>query len=235
MNSKIYRQYSSRWASLPYPTRRSTFGGNGCGACSVLHCIIEREKYKNYTPKMINGYMKGWAVPGQGTLWKGIYEALKHYGMENVKWFGVNDPMKSIFAELNKGGRIGVILFGSSRGPDGTCWTGSGHYIAFVGYKVKNGKHYFYLKDSGPRCHDGWWCYEKSMRGDVRQVWTCTLPKEEKPVTPAKKKTTKKSTTEIAKEVIAGKWGNGDTRKKKLKAAGYDYAAVQKEVNRLLK
>ena len=45
----------------------------------------------------------------------------------------------------------------------------------------------------------------------------------------------KKSTTEIAKEVIAGKWGNGKERQKRLKAAGYDYDAVQKKVNELLK
>jgi N-acetylmuramoyl-L-alanine amidase CwlA len=47
-------------------------------------------------------------------------------------------------------------------------------------------------------------------------------------------KPTKKSITEIAKEVIAGKWGNGADRKKRLTAAGYDYSAVQKEVNKLL-
>ena len=46
--------------------------------------------------------------------------------------------------------------------------------------------------------------------------------------------TKKKSNAEIAKEILAGKWGNGDDRKKKLKAAGYDYNAVQKEVNKLL-
>ena len=44
----------------------------------------------------------------------------------------------------------------------------------------------------------------------------------------------KKSNTEIAKEVIQGKWGNGAERKKRLEDAGYDYAAVQKEVERLL-
>ena len=181
MNKKIFRQYSSKWGSLPYPTKNSPFSGNGCGACSVLHCIIERSKYKKYTPKTIIKYMKQFAVPGQGTTWEGIYKALKHYGMANVKWFGSSDPMKDIFAELDKGGRIGVILFGSSRGPDGTVWTTGGHYIAFTGYKVKDGKHYFYLKDSGPRCHDGWYCYEKSMAGDVRQVWTCTVPKAKKP------------------------------------------------------
>lgn len=43
-----------------------------------------------------------------------------------------------------------------------------------------------------------------------------------------------KTVADIAREVIAGKWGNGTDRKKKLEAAGYDYAAVQKEVNKLL-
>lgn len=44
---------------------------------------------------------------------------------------------------------------------------------------------------------------------------------------------TKKSVDEIAKEVLAGKWGNGDNRKNALQAAGYDYAAVQAKVNEL--
>ena len=47
--------------------------------------------------------------------------------------------------------------------------------------------------------------------------------------------TAKKSVTEIAKEVIAGKWGNGSERKQKLTQAGYDYDKVQAEVNKLLK
>lgn len=42
----------------------------------------------------------------------------------------------------------------------------------------------------------------------------------------------KKSVAEIAKEVIAGLWGNGDDRRNRLAAAGYDYAAVQAEVNK---
>lgn len=43
-----------------------------------------------------------------------------------------------------------------------------------------------------------------------------------------------KSVTEIAKEVIEGKWGNGADRKARLKNAGYDYTAVMTEVNRRL-
>lgn len=46
--------------------------------------------------------------------------------------------------------------------------------------------------------------------------------------------TAKKSVTEIAKEVIQGKWGNGTDRKNRLTAAGYNYSEVQAEVNRLL-
>ena len=43
-----------------------------------------------------------------------------------------------------------------------------------------------------------------------------------------------KSADELALEVLQGKWGNGAERKKRLEAAGYDYAAVQKKVNQLV-
>jgi N-acetylmuramoyl-L-alanine amidase CwlA len=55
------------------------------------------------------------------------------------------------------------------------------------------------------------------------------------PKTETTSTTKKKSVTALAKEVIAGKWGVGEDRKKKLTAAGYDYAAVQKKVNEILK
>lgn len=44
----------------------------------------------------------------------------------------------------------------------------------------------------------------------------------------------KKTVDELASEVLDGKWGNGDERKKRLTAAGYDYYAVQKRVNEIL-
>ena len=46
--------------------------------------------------------------------------------------------------------------------------------------------------------------------------------------------TDKKSVDELAQEVINGKWGDGEARKKKLEAAGYDYNAVQNRVNEML-
>ncbi len=45
----------------------------------------------------------------------------------------------------------------------------------------------------------------------------------------------KKSIDEIAREVIHGKWSNGADRKNRLTNAGYDYSAVQKRVNELMK
>ncbi len=44
----------------------------------------------------------------------------------------------------------------------------------------------------------------------------------------------KKSVDEVAKEVIAGKWGNGDARKTALTKAGYNYGDVQNRVNALV-
>lgn len=48
---------------------------------------------------------------------------------------------------------------------------------------------------------------------------------------PAESKPVKKTVAELAKEVLAGKWGNGEDRKARLTAAGYDYKAVQDAVN----
>lgn len=44
----------------------------------------------------------------------------------------------------------------------------------------------------------------------------------------------KKTVEELADEVLEGKWGNGEERKKKLTDAGYDYQAVQNRVNEKL-
>lgn len=43
-----------------------------------------------------------------------------------------------------------------------------------------------------------------------------------------------KSVDDLAKEVIKGNWGNGETRKTKLTNAGYDYSTVQTRVNEML-
>lgn len=175
MNSMLYKQADSRWGKKPYPSG-STMSGCGCGCVACTHIVIEQEKYKNYTPENLRPWMisQGFAIRGQGTTWNGITKTLEHYGYKVVH-IGINDPMSKAWAELNKGNRIGVILFRSGKAPNGTVWTTSGHYVAFTDYKVKDGLHYFYTKDSGGRNHDsakyGYYSYEKSMKGTVYQMW----------------------------------------------------------------
>lgn len=44
-----------------------------------------------------------------------------------------------------------------------------------------------------------------------------------------------KTVDELAREVIAGKWGNSAERKQRLTAAGDDYSVVQKRVYELMR
>lgn len=43
-----------------------------------------------------------------------------------------------------------------------------------------------------------------------------------------------KTIEEVAKDVIAGKYGNGAERKRKIEAEGYNYNTVQQQVNEML-
>ena len=79
----------------------------------------------------------------------------------------------------------------------------------------------------------GVWLY--SRLGNVAKEVTKALNTPKKRESKSKETTTKKSIDTIAREVINGKWGNGADRKKKLLSAGYDYNAVQKRVNELLR
>lgn len=73
------------------------------------------------------------------------------------------------------------------------------------------------------------------LTGRVDLKWfTTPLSKASESITDKTLIENKKSVTEIAKEVIDGKWGYGTTRKKLLEEKGYDYEKVQKEVNRIL-
>lgn len=51
---------------------------------------------------------------------------------------------------------------------------------------------------------------------------------------PSQPSTSSSSVEAVAREVIAGNWGNGQDRVSRLSNAGYDADAVQREVNRIL-
>lgn len=171
-NKNIFKQWDSRWGNLPYPRRPKTISSSGCGCCSVTHVLIEEPEYSDWTPKNVQPYMvkNGFAVYGHGTSWSGITKALEHYGYK-VKEPNISNTMAAAWVDLKDSLKRGVILFkGGTKG--GVTWTLGGHYVAFVDYKVRNGKHYFKTKDSG-RWNDGWHCYESTMAGLMPKIWIC--------------------------------------------------------------
>lgn len=75
--------------------------------------------------------------------------------------------------------------------------------------------------------NEGYWYYLNSSKVPVRFFrWVDAVEDKPKP---------KKSISDIAKEVIDGKWGVGADRQARLQRAGYSYRNVQNEVNRQLK
>ena len=64
------------------------------------------------------------------------------------------------------------------------------------------------------------------LNGFSKSDCTNTPPVQEKPL---------KSASDVAREVLDGKWGNGADRKARLTAAGYNYDEIQARVNELCK
>ena len=171
---KVFKQFSPPWGTKPYPSAPSTVASSGCGLCSVTHLAIEQSAKADYTPSTLYSYMKQYAVLGHGTEWVGIDNGMKHIDLTDVKRVG---DLEAMYQEMAKGNRVAVFLFNGNISPNGVQWTGGGHYCAAVAYRV--GKyHYFYMKDSGGRNHDGWYSYERSMKGCIKMMWVGRLPAE---------------------------------------------------------
>ena len=224
MNNTIYRQYDSRWGGKAYPSG-STMSGCGCGCVSCTHIAIEQSSKAKWTPENLRPWMvsQGFAIRGQGTTYSGMTKTLQHIGHSKVTVIGVSDPMSKAFAELDKGNRIGILLFRSGSGPDGTVWTSSGHYVAFTDYRIKNKRHEFYCKDSGGRGHNGWYSYERSMKGRIYMMWIVERIKEAAP-----KVTEIKATTYRPKTPYTGSLPKGNVAKG---SKGADVKAVKNFLN----
>lgn len=104
---------------------------------------------------------------------------------------------------------------------------GAGTNFATAG-SVKKGEVYTIVAESAGQGASKWGKL-KSGAGWISLDYVQKTSAGSAPSAPAKK-----DNTTIAREVLAGKWGNGNDRKNRLQAAGYDYNAVQAEVNRLM-
>lgn len=170
---RVFKQGSNPWGLLPYP-KTSTVASAGCGLVSITHLALEISKYADATPETFYNFMVKYAVQGHGTEWVGIDKGMEYLGLTDIKRVS---NIRDMYKEMAKGDRVAVFLFGNEHAPNGILWTSGGHYIAAVGYKVGK-RHYFYTKDSGFRNHDGWYSYERSMKGTIKQMWVGKLPPE---------------------------------------------------------
>lgn len=203
MSFITYKQYDSRWGPRNY-NGSSSMATAGCGptSCAMIAYGVDGIT----TPIDTMRYMQshGYAIRNNGTAWNGIPSCLKAFGVRDVKQV---DKMADVWALMKKG-YVGVFLFShGSRG--GVCWTTGGHYVAVTDYKVKDGKHYLYTRDSGGRNHTGWYCYETQMKGLIPKIWLGYVEPPKPPTKP-----TKKYSGTIAKPTI--KKGSSGAQVKRL-------------------
>ena len=73
--------------------------------------------------------------------------------------------------------------------------------------------------------------YRGNLDGDYAYMDALAWIKYSGNDTPEPKPEPTKSYIELCKEIMRGEWGNGDERKKRLTAAGYDYGKAQNIIN----
>ena len=124
----------------------------------------------------------------------------------------------------------------------GACmvWEGKGDLAGHVAIveKVYDNNH-VYTSESGYGSKNPFW---NSHRYNNNGRWGCNSnykflgfiynPAVKDEPAPAPKPS--KSVDDLAREVIRGDWGNGQERKDRLTAAGYNYSTVQARVNEML-
>lgn len=158
------------------------------------------------------GYIRGYARPKYGTV---VPQSSSSSGQSAGSSSNEATKSKSMVSRGSKGADVKYLQqllnkVGYRLDVDGEF--GAKTYAALTSYQNKNG-----LAVDGI-CGPKTWA---SLEAKTKSSSSSTT-------------TAKKTVAELAKEVLAGKWGNQPNREKNLTAAGYDYAAVQKEVNRLL-
>lgn len=119
--------------------------------------------------------------------------------------------------------------------PGGFIWTGNMDAVLMATGCFTRRTSATYTAASSQYVKQGSICLYHYSADNAHVTIACTNGEKVTAKTTTTTTTAKKAIAAIAKEVIDGKWGNGDTRVKKLKAAGYDPAKVQAEVNRLLR
>lgn len=114
------------------------------------------------------------------------------------------------------------------------CWSSRKPAFKFNAFDMWQYSSSDYIAGTKMDCNQVFVDFPAIIKKMGKNGYTAESGKEDKPAEPVKPNPVK-TVAELAQECIDGKWGNGAVRKNKLTKAGYDYDAVQAEVNRILK
>ena len=143
------------------------------------------------------------------------------------RWFANKScPGNWLMARMGDlAGKVTAQLGGGSSGSKESGATASGqlYRVRKTWADAKGQKGAFRVLDNAKRCADanpGYSVFDEAGK----KVYTAG----------GSSAASKKSVETLAREVIEGRWGNGQERRDRLAAAGYDYTAVQRRVNEIL-
>ena len=200
------------------------------GTCvTYASCVLQRLGYLDSGEYLWhNG--KGYGT-GKVYIWgKNGKRSITSKDHMTVTYMG-NKTFASLRGQLRPGD---IVMVDDNR--SGQSGSG-GHIMIFSGKWSTKGNPMIWDNTSGTRMKKG--KKGRHVYGKNRKILAIVRvePTATTTITTTTKTTTtkKKTNKEIAKEVIQGKWGSGDERKKKLTKAGYDYKAIQKLVNQMIK
>lgn len=186
------------------------------------------------------------------------FEYPVYYDVEEMSTFRTgktNEIIKAFADKLEKAGYfVGIYIFRSAAQSYLSAETRKRYAMAIAEYGDRlnyndpygiwqNTSSWSVAGVSGRVDHD--YCYvdypkiikEAGRNGYAKAPTPTPAPKPTPAPTPKPTpapKPAKKTVDELAREVIAGKWSAGESRRKLLTAAGYDYTAVQNRVNEIL-
>ena len=172
------------------------------------------------------GVLRGAAAVGTVGM---IVEHSFHTNTRSAKWLFDDSNLAKLAAAEAK---VIADYYGMSKKEESADNAAAVLYRVQVGaYSVKANAEAMLAKVKAAGFADAYIVEESKAAAEPAQKPEIVKPAQN----PETVKPAKKSVDEIAKEVINGDWGNGAARKKKLTAAGYDYATIQKRVNEMLK
>ena len=164
----IYRQYDPQWVVTPGADWN--LSDNGCGPTACAN-ILANSINPKITPVQTWNYMNSHNyICADGSLHSGITACLKEFGVESTY---VLSPSSSKVFELMVGHKYAILLFGNEP-QGGVTWAISGHFVAATDYKIEDGKHWFFTRDSSGKKNDGWHCYEDTMSKVLAAFYVCT-------------------------------------------------------------